>query len=172
MTVNNAKLQVEIDTGSALTPMSQATYSSLWPEELSSPVLSTTVRLRTYSGEELKVLRRVVVEVRYGGQVVEGTELVVVGGGGPSLLGRDWLWVGLGWIGGRFEVFATHPIHSIAYLPGIPNSSKTNSPTDSLRVYKTTDIVMRCLPIRGGGSTLTSESRTTPNALSPTHQER
>ena len=92
VTVNNAKLQMEIDTGSALTLISQATYSSLWPKGLSPPLLSTTVRLRTYSGEELKVLGRAVVEVRYGGQVMEGMGLVVVGGGGgPSLLGRDWL---------------------------------------------------------------------------------
>ena len=89
--VNNAKLQMEIDTGSALTLISQATYSSLWPEGLSPPLQSTTVRLRTYSGEELEVLGRAEVEVRYGGQVLEGLGLVVVGGGGPSLLGRDWL---------------------------------------------------------------------------------
>ena len=89
VTVNNAKLQMEIDTGFALTLISQATYSSLWPEGLSPPLQSTTVRLRTYSGEELKVLGRAVVEVRYGGQVMEGMGLVVVGGGGPSLLGRD-----------------------------------------------------------------------------------
>ena len=49
------------------------------------------MRLRTYSGEELEVVGRAVVRVRCGGQVAEDLGLVVVSGGGPSLLGRDWL---------------------------------------------------------------------------------
>ena len=50
-----------------------------------------SVRLRTYSGEELKVVGKAVVRVRCGGQEEEELGLVVVSGGGPSLLGRDWL---------------------------------------------------------------------------------
>ena len=91
VTVDGAILQMEIDTGSALTLISQATFSKLWPEGQSPRLEGTTVRLKTYSGEELEVLGRVVVRVRCGGQVVEDMGLVVVGGGGPSLLGRDWL---------------------------------------------------------------------------------
>ena len=90
VTVEGATLQMEIDTGSALTLISQATFSKLWPEGQSPRLEGTTVRLKTYSGEELEVLGRVVVRVRCGGQVVEDLGLVVVGGGGPSLLGRDW----------------------------------------------------------------------------------
>ena len=91
VTVEGATLQMEIDTGSALTLISQATFSKLWPEGQSPRLEGTTVRLKTYSGEELEVLGRVVVRVRCGGQVVEDLGLVVVGGGGPSLLGQDWL---------------------------------------------------------------------------------
>ena len=82
--------QMEIDTGSALTLISEATYSALWPKGNSPRLEPTPVRLRTYSGEELRVVGRAVVRVRCGEQV-EDLGLVVVGGGGPSLRGRDWL---------------------------------------------------------------------------------
>ncbi|ETW98460.1 MAG: hypothetical protein ETSY2_42800 [Candidatus Entotheonella gemina] len=90
ITLNGATLQMEIDTGSALTLISEATYSALWPKGNSPRLEPTPVRLRTYSGEELRVVGRAVVRVRCGEQV-EDLGLVVVGGGGPSLLGRDWL---------------------------------------------------------------------------------
>ena len=81
---------MEIDTGSALTLVSQATFSKLWPQGNSPPLASTPIRLRTYSWEELKVVGRVVVRVRCGGEEVEELRLAVVGGKGPSLLGQDW----------------------------------------------------------------------------------
>ena len=82
---------MEIDTGSAVTLVSQATFSKLWPDGNSPRLEGTAVRLKTYSGQELEVVGRAVVRVRCGGQVVEDLGLVVVGSGGPSLLDRDWL---------------------------------------------------------------------------------
>ena len=89
--IDGATLLMEIDTGSALTLISQTTFSALWPQGKSPHLESTSIRLRTYSGEELRVVGRAVVGVRCGGQVEEELGLVVVGGNGPSLLGRDWL---------------------------------------------------------------------------------
>ena len=91
MTINGATLKMEIDTGSAVTLVSQATFSKLWPDRNSLRLEGTAVRLKMYSGQEFEVVGRAVVRVRCGGQVVEDLGLVVVGGGGPSLLGRDWL---------------------------------------------------------------------------------
>ena len=89
--INGATLQMEIDTGSAMTLISQATFSKLWSQG-NAPVLeSTPIRLRTYSGEELKVVGRAVVRVGSGGKEVKELELVVVSSKSPSLLGRDWL---------------------------------------------------------------------------------
>ena len=79
VTINGATLQMEIDTGSALTLISQATFSKLWPGDNSPHLERTPIRLRTYSGEELRVVGRAVVRVRCGGQ--EDLGLVVVGGG-------------------------------------------------------------------------------------------
>ena len=88
--LNGTTLQMEIDTGSALTLISETTFSKLWPKGHSPHLESTSIRLQTYSGEELKVVGRMVVRVRCGEQE-EDLGLVVVGGNGPSLLGRDWL---------------------------------------------------------------------------------
>ena len=89
--VNGTTLQMEIDTVSALTLISQETFSKLWPQGEAPQLEKTSLRLRTNSWEELKVIGRAAVRVCCGGQVVEDLGLVVIGGKGPSLLGRDWL---------------------------------------------------------------------------------
>ena len=109
VTINGATLKMEIDTGSAVTLVSQATFSKLWPDGNSPRLEGTAVRLKTYSGQELEVVGRAVVRVRCGGQVVEDLGLVVVGGGGPSLLGRDWL--------GRLRV-DWRGVHELRSSPG------------------------------------------------------
>ena len=88
LSVNEAPLCMEVDTGAAVSLISEATYQSLGdpPPQLRP----TTVRLRTYSGEQLAVLGSLKVTVKYGNQEAD-LPLMVVKGPGPSLLGRDWL---------------------------------------------------------------------------------
>ena len=86
--ISGATHQMEIETGSAVTLVSEATFSKLWPPGKPPRLENTPIRLRTYSGEELRV---VVVRVRCGGKEEVELGLVVVDGKGPSLLGRDWL---------------------------------------------------------------------------------
>ena len=52
----------------------------------------SAVILKTYSGEQLKVLGQAQVKVTYKTQEVE-TPLIVVAGEGPTLFGRNWLHV-------------------------------------------------------------------------------
>ena len=80
-------LCMEVDTGAAWSIMSDKAYSKLFP---GVPLQPTKTKLRTYSGESLQVLGEREVEVRYGKQV-ERLGLLVVKGGGPNLMGRDWL---------------------------------------------------------------------------------
>ena len=53
-------------------------------------MLPTQARLRTYTGEPLSVLGSITVAVHHNHQQ-RTLPLLVVKGGGPSLLGRDWL---------------------------------------------------------------------------------
>ena len=50
----------------------------------------STARLHTYSGEQLPVVGQAEIRVQYGEQELR-LPLIVVGGKGPSLFGRDWL---------------------------------------------------------------------------------
>ena len=85
--IEGKALAMELDTGASVSIVSKKT----WKNWLGAPSLSpSSLRLRTYTGEELKVEGQRVVEVRYGEQVAK-VPLIVVAGQGPSLFGRNWL---------------------------------------------------------------------------------
>ena len=86
--VHGVDLPIEVDTGASLSLISAETYHTLWPTETAPTLVPSSVTLRTYSGEELKVARSLTVDVSYKGQECR-LPLVVVAGSGPSLLGRD-----------------------------------------------------------------------------------
>ncbi len=79
--------RMEVDTGAALSLVSETTFKRLWPSQSLQPA---TTRLKTYSGEPLQVLGRVQVRVRYANHSSE-LPLLVIQSDGPSLFGRNWL---------------------------------------------------------------------------------
>ncbi|KAL5506357.1 hypothetical protein EMCRGX_G007979 [Ephydatia muelleri] len=88
--LNNSSLRMEIDTGAAVSIISETTYTGLWSKNVRPPLLQSTVLLRTYTGEVLSVKGQVMVNAKYQDQARQ-LQLLVVRGNGPSLLGRDWL---------------------------------------------------------------------------------
>jgi len=87
MEINGQSVTMEIDTGAAVTVMSQ----ECWEARFAGLTLEQpTLCLRTYTAEKMTVLGETSVLVRYG--KYKGThKLYVVEGKGPTLLGRDWL---------------------------------------------------------------------------------
>ena len=87
VTFNGKPVAMEIDTGAAVSIMSNKTKKALFPlAVLNKP----TLNLRTFASEPISVIGQLTVEVHYGAYV--GTHLLyVVKGSGPTLLGRDWL---------------------------------------------------------------------------------
>jgi len=85
--INGAAVKMEVDTGAAVTIMSQKTQEALFP---SAALCKPTVNLRTYTSEPIVVLGQMTVDVKYERYVGTRT-LFVVKGSGPCLLGRDWL---------------------------------------------------------------------------------
>ena len=78
---------MQIDTGSPITLISEAMYL----ESLSDvPLQTSTVKLHTYTGEEVPVLENIVVDVNYK-QQTHKLALTMVKGDEPSLFGRNWL---------------------------------------------------------------------------------
>jgi len=87
LTLEGKPLRMEVDTGAAVSLVSEKTYRSLFPK---APLQPSTTKLRTYSGEPLAVVGQREVEIKHGEQSAK-LPLLVVQSEGPSLLGRNWL---------------------------------------------------------------------------------
>ena len=85
--INEKQVLMELDTGAAVSLVSEDTQKQHWPEQ---QLQELTARLKTYSGEHLEVLGSMDIEVTYGEQQVI-LPLLVVKVGGPSLFGGNWL---------------------------------------------------------------------------------
>lgn len=82
--VNAVRLSMELDTGASVSLISERTYH----EHFTSTKLTLSdIRLKTYTGEKLKVLGKISALVRYRGQEC----LLPLRESGPSLFGRNWL---------------------------------------------------------------------------------
>ena len=79
---------MEIDTGASKTILNEGTYGRL--RDVLGLLQTTQAVLSTYTGEKIPVLGAVMVPVKYGSQQKKLNALIVEGGG-PNLLGRDWL---------------------------------------------------------------------------------
>ena len=63
-----APLEMEVDTGEALSLISAATFAQLWPAGTAPQLTKSSIRLRTYTGEELQLVGEGVVRVQYQNQ--------------------------------------------------------------------------------------------------------
>ena len=92
--VNGVPLEMEIDTGTSLSIMSEQTKRQKLPNLKAKP---SSVVLKNYTGEQLTVLGQMEVDVYYKGQEAR-LQIHIVDSTGPILLGRDWLeWLKLDW---------------------------------------------------------------------------
>ena len=92
--VNDKKLVMEVDTGAALSIISETTRKARFP---GLRLHKSNVILKTYTEEPMQVVGNLHVRVHYGSQQAK-LVLVVVGGDGPSLFGRNWLnYIRLDW---------------------------------------------------------------------------
>ena len=91
--INGKQVRMELDTGAAVSVMSISTKRELF---LKLPMSKSTILLRTYTGDRLKVHGQMNVDVCYGDQTASLPLLVVEGNG--NLLGRNWLkYIRLDW---------------------------------------------------------------------------
>ena len=107
--LEDCPVEMEIDTGAALSLVSEATFEKLWKKK---PALAPSqVRLRSYSGEPIPVVGSVEVNVVYKQQSAK-LPLLVVHEDGLSLLGRNWLsQLKLDWQ--EIHHLSTTPLHTL-----------------------------------------------------------
>ena len=85
--VQGKTLPMELDTGAAMSLISEGTYQKFFSDII---LQKSTVKLKSYSGEEIPVLGQMEVLVKYNHQE-QNLPLLVVKGDGRSLFGRNWL---------------------------------------------------------------------------------
>ena len=85
--VEGRPVTMEIDTGAEVSIMAEDVYKQLLPNITLCP---SKVILKTYTDHKIPVLGEAQVKVQHG-ENIQQLKLVVVGGSGPSLLGRNWL---------------------------------------------------------------------------------
>lgn len=90
MVIQDASVCMEVDTGATLSIMSQNTFKSTWPNQSAPTIWPTSAQLRTYTGEKIKVIGAVDIDVQYQTQKAQ-LNLVIVDSDGPTLVGCDWL---------------------------------------------------------------------------------
>ena len=82
-------LDMELDTGASLTLVNKSTYKMI-THDASTGLQHSDAQLQTYIGQLVKILGTTTVHIKYGEQLLQ-LPVHVIDGGGPNLLGRDWL---------------------------------------------------------------------------------
>nr|XP_039263171.1 uncharacterized protein K02A2.6-like [Styela clava] len=80
-------IQLEMDAGAAVSIISNKDYQKHFKNEKLTP---TAIKMKTYTGEPLKPLGLLPVEVQCGNEAAK-LKLYVVEKGGPPFMGRDWI---------------------------------------------------------------------------------
>ena len=84
--LDDCVVKMEVDTGATMTILSETTFQGLWSGRDLQP---SQVRLQAYTKEPIPVVGCCKVNTEYNGQSAQ-LSLLIVGGSGPTLLGRDW----------------------------------------------------------------------------------
>ena len=81
-------LWLELDTGAEVSILQESTWKSNFPNK---PLLKSTLKLKTYTGDAIPVVGEIELNIEYRKQRVSGARFVVVSTTGPALIGRDLL---------------------------------------------------------------------------------
>lgn len=88
--INGTEVHFEVDTGCSVTVLSHKQYVQLRDLAVMPKLETCPIRLKTYTGEKLRVEGMVRVTVTHR-NVSKMLPVIVVAGSGPNLLGRSWL---------------------------------------------------------------------------------
>ena len=84
--VQGKTISMELDTGAAVSLISEVNYNNFFSDV---SLKKSTVKLKSYSGEDIPVIGQTEVLIKYN-QQEENLPLLVVKGDGRSLFGRNW----------------------------------------------------------------------------------
>ena len=82
---NNKVCTLQVDTGAAVSIISEKTMNKLWKSSKQPKLLTSSVKLRTFTNELIPVMGKIEVTTDRG----KSTKLYVVRGSVPNIAGRD-----------------------------------------------------------------------------------
>ena len=85
--INGIAFMMEVDTGASVSIISEKTWKQKLPK---LKLQESTVLLKAYTGQPIKIAGQAKVDVTYGEQEAN-MPLIIVEGEGPSLFGRNWM---------------------------------------------------------------------------------
>ena len=88
--LNTVQVEMLLDTGASVSLINLPTYQMLQQHKVVAPLQNSSIQLRTYTGQPIRVLGRLPVQAEYMEKLVDVC-VHVVEGDGPNLMGRDWL---------------------------------------------------------------------------------
>ena len=115
VSLNGVPVTMEVDTGAAMSVMSHE-QKELFPEAELQP---SRMSLHMYTAESVQVLGTLPFQVAYGARVKD-LSLVIVQGGGPAFLSRDWL----GHIKLHWPVIAYHTVDQLKLEEGCKGTKR------------------------------------------------
>ena len=90
VSINDVPVEMELDTGAAVSLISTETYHSIMTKAAIAPLEKTNIVLKTYTGQSIPVLGTTTIKARYENQEAD-LAIIVVDGEGPNLMGRNWI---------------------------------------------------------------------------------
>ena len=88
--LNTVQVEILLDTGASISLINLPTYQMLQQHKVVAPLQNSSIQLKTYTGQPIRVLGMLPVQAEYMGKLVDMC-VHVVEGDGPNLMGRDWL---------------------------------------------------------------------------------
>ena len=88
--IDGKEVEMEIDTGESVPVVTHTEYKRLWSPKSRPPLHVARIKLKTYTGEMIKIYGPFEMVVNHQGEE-ERLLLVIVESKGPNLLRKDWL---------------------------------------------------------------------------------
>ena len=154
--LDNVKVNMELDTGSACSIISKSMFESLWPIDTERPELHpSSANLRVYGGSPLKIAGEISVTAKLTNRAEScQAQIIIVDGDGPCLLGRNLI--------KKLELTNFAQIHKISYSSVHLKQQFPDLFSDGLGCLKE-----RCFPIEVDTTVAPKfcKARTVPYAL-------
>ena len=117
---------MEVDTGAAVSILSESTYNQLCKVNSKLDLMPSDIKLKSYTGHQIRVLDSCLVTVKYEDHERK-LSVLVVKGQWPCLLGRNWMselklnWKVIGRVEEREDIQVVIDKYSEVFERGLPH---------------------------------------------------